>query len=114
KRHLSFVKQNNNFLMQMSIYENIIFGTEDSEELRGKVEALSREYGISEIFKDENYLDIQVLKGCQNLSGGQKQCVHLLRAIIIDSSKVLILDEPTSALDSNSQDNIIRLIKDIN
>lgn len=49
-------------------------------------------------------------KNGSNLSGGQRQLVWLIRAILKDS-KVVILDEPTSSLDNVSKKQVIKFIK---
>lgn len=46
------------------------------------------------------------------LSGGQKQRLSLARALLQESS-VLVLDEPTSALDSETEEGIQRALADI-
>ena len=67
----------------------------------------------------QKYQDILNLKSCwqtraENLSGGEKQRVALLRAIM-SKPRMLLLDEPFSALDQNlkdeSRDLVSRLIE---
>lgn len=112
--HIANVAQNTTSLLRISIYSNIIYGFEDTPQLRAKVEALTQEYNLHRIFVHPNFLDLPVGKGGLTLSGGQKQIVHLLHAAINNKAEVIILDEPTSALDSVSKQDIIRLIRVLN
>src|SRR6476659_285477 len=43
-----------------------------------------------------------------SLSGGQRQALTLMMAVM-DDSKILLLDEPTAALDPRSADTVIRI-----
>ena len=56
----------------------------------------------------ENRLDELVI----NLSGGQRQALSLIMAVLT-TSKVLLLDEITAALDPNSAANIMKLTNEI-
>lgn len=114
KRCISNVSQDTSSLMQTSIYKNIIYSFEDTPELKSKILTIIEEYNISKIFNNPNFLDINVDKGGTSLSGGQRQIVHLLHAVINDNAKVIILDEPTSALDEESKYNILDLLKRLN
>jgi len=49
-----------------------------------------------------NGYDTQVGDGGMLLSGGQKQCIAIARAVVADP-KILLLDEATSALDTQSE-----------
>lgn len=49
---------------------------------------------------------------CRDLSGGEKQRVAIIRAII-NGPKVIFADEPTGALDSANSINVIKLLKNI-
>lgn len=50
-------------------------------------------------------LSTQISEGTSNLSGGEKQKLSVLRALL-KNPDVLILDEPTSALDRQSKSNL--------
>ena len=65
---------------------------------------------------DENkekwsFLDEEAGKLGENLSGGQKQIIHLLRLNLNTTSKIVILDEPSSALDDRTRESASKYIK---
>jgi ABC-type bacteriocin/lantibiotic exporter with double-glycine peptidase domain len=109
---ISMVNQNTNGLLKRSVYKNMIFGLEDTPELRIKLEKIIMHYNINKVFNQPctAFLDDE----CPKLSGGQRQIVHLVHAFLQPNTKILILDEPTSALDCNVRDNILNMIDELN
>ena len=57
-------------------------------------------------------LETRVGKEGSNVSGGQKQFIALIRALI-QNKIILLLDEPSSSLDTKNKNIFIQLIKSI-
>lgn len=68
---------------------------------------IATEY-IEKVGLDSSFLQ----KKPKEMSGGQRQRIGIARALTLHP-KVLLLDEPTSALDVVTQDNIMKLLKDL-
>lgn len=68
-----------------------------------KCEALFQQIGL-----DASLLD----KELSTLSGGEKQRVSLVSALMLER-KILLLDEPTSALDTANRDKLIDLLNSL-
>jgi ABC-type multidrug transport system fused ATPase/permease subunit len=113
RRYIGSISQNTSSLVQTTIYKNMIYGIK-GEGLRKQVEDLIQTYDINRVFERIGYLDDHVDKAGSTLSGGQKQVVHLIHAILNDQAKVIILDEPTSAMDQITKDTVLDLIQHIN
>jgi subfamily B ATP-binding cassette protein MsbA len=98
--HISIVDQNP-FLFNRTIRENILLGKESaSEEEWREAARMARVDEFAEKFP--NGYETLVGEGGDSLSGGQKQRVTIARAILRDP-ELLLLDEATSALDTESE-----------
>jgi ATP-binding cassette subfamily C protein len=129
KKYVTYISQDMSTLFNNSILYNIIYGTKlvdaTTSDRTGTISAtpsakdevvkLMSKYNLQHIYKnvgqDAEFLDYVVGKAGETLSGGQRQMIHLIRAILNTDSKILILDEPTSALDLETKRNVIKMIK---
>ena len=95
-------------LFNRTLYENITYGL--SNVSKEQVMALMQKYELENIFGGVK-LDDNVGKNGSVLSGGQKQMVILLRAILRDTP-IILMDEGTTALDNKVRDKVIKLLFD--
>ena len=117
-RDMAYVPQDN-FLFSDTLEENIAFGLEeriaDHPELRERIHQAAKDACIHDNIMDfpEDYLTLVGERGV-TLSGGQKQRSSIARALLKDSS-VLILDDSLSAVDTDTEEmileNLMRLRK---
>lgn len=97
-------------LFNRSIIDNICYGNNMPKE---KVIQILKKLHITRVFKNQpNGLDtIAGLHG-SNLSGGQKQIIHLLRCYL-SNKPIIIMDEPTASIDNIHKKYIIRMINEM-
>ncbi len=88
-------------LFSSTIRENIMYGNENVDELE-VLEALKKANAYEFVTNFKDGLDTEIGERGIRLSGGQKQRIQIARAILKDSS-VVILDEATSSLDNESE-----------
>lgn len=117
RKYISYINQNQNNLFNKTIYENIIYGYEDSDAMKEKVMYNFNNFKFYDIFKNLDnerkafsFFNDDVGRLGDKLSGGQKQIIHLLRLDLNDFSKIIILDEVTSALDDKTRNNVVEYI----
>jgi ATP-binding cassette subfamily C protein len=88
-----------------------IFAEHTKENNLDEYDSIISEFGLRDfIYSLPNGLDTIMSEKTQNISGGEKQKISLLR-IIINNPDVLILDEPTSAMDSKSKNTFIEKLR---
>lgn len=95
----------------LSVWENIFLGRElkkfkvfiDSSKMISKTITLLKSLNVD--IKD-------VTSKVQNLSGGQRQCIAVARAIN-QGGKIIIMDEPTAAMGFNESQRVYNLINNL-
>ena len=97
-RNISYLSQSP-FLFSGSLYENILFGSNEEID-RDLLYENGKKLGLKDEF-GENFLEYQISDFGRNISGGQAQRCSLLK-IISNIKPIIIIDEPSSALDQNT------------
>tara|TARA_B100002052_G_scaffold112687_1_gene103866 strand:- start:363 stop:1034 length:672 start_codon:yes stop_codon:yes gene_type:complete len=106
KNHLGIVFQENNLINEFNIVENIML----PQMISGKSKELAYK-NSKEILKKFNLIHIEK-KYPNLLSGGEKQRVSILRAVI-NKPKLILADEPTGSIDEYNKELIFNLFKEI-
>lgn len=98
-------------LFEATMLENIALG--DYEPNVPKIKELIEQIDPEFLDSFEGGLAFELNSRTNNLSGGQKQKISLMRSLYLNP-KLLILDEATSSLDSISENRILRYLKELN
>ena len=109
RRAVGFVPQDA-FLFSKTIGENIAFGVADASPER--IREASDVAGIAAEIEDfpQGFETLLGERGI-TVSGGQKQRIALARAVIRDP-KILVLDDALSSVDTDTEDRILRRLRE--
>lgn len=109
RENIAYVPQDN-FLFSDTLKANIAFGTEgeDMEEIIDATKAACIHDNIVDF--PDGYETVVGERGV-TLSGGQKQRSSIARALI-KNAPILILDDALSAVDTNTEESILRNLKE--
>jgi ABC-type lipoprotein export system ATPase subunit len=106
RNDIGIIFQEDHLLSEFNVIENIMLPSIISG--NSKKTAYNLAYKLL-----ENFSLLNIKNSYSNiLSGGEKQRVSILRAII-NKPKFIIADEPTGSIDENNKDKIFTLFKDI-
>ncbi len=100
RRHVAYLSQEVE-LLRGTIRENILYKDPHLDD-EGLLRAVR--VGAVDLFLNKHPLGLDAPVGEQGsgLSGGQRQCVALARALLLDSP-IVILDEPTNSMDNTTE-----------
>lgn len=104
---VSYLEQST-FLFKASLFENISFKKYEDEKLIKSVK-ISK---VDKIIENKNEKNFFIQSDSKNLSVGERQRIALARSLYKDFD-MLILDEFTSSLDNDTEEEIVKNIKEI-
>lgn len=107
-KYIGFIFQQFNLIETLNIYQNV----ELPLIYDGKLNKSERENIVKEKLEQVGLLD-KIKSLPLQLSGGQQQRVAIARSLV-NNPKLIFADEPTGALDSETSDDIMILLKELN
>jgi ABC-type multidrug transport system ATPase subunit len=96
---IGYILQEPIFFLHMSVMENLLLTNKSIDEINAKLKSLNLEYLL--------------LKNINNLSGGERQKLNIVRTLLMNP-RILLIDEPTSAMDEENRKFFYNVIKKLN
>lgn len=110
RNHIISITEQEPYLISDTLNTNIsIFNKNNNNDIQNFIELLSLDKYISLL---EDGMETVINEKGENISGGEKQKISLLRQFLKDTS-VMIFDEPTSALDKDTKHKFYNYINEI-
>lgn len=108
-KNITTVKHNS-YIFKGTVRDHLLMGKADATE-EEMIEVLKKVNLWKFLFKGQGLSTVLLEKG-SNLSGGQCQRLNVARALLHDS-KIYIFDEATSNIDAESEEMIMKVIKEL-
>lgn len=107
KDRIGLIVQHFALINDFKVYDNVELGLWETN-----VKGAARKKRVMEVLESLGIADLKD-KYPNVLSGGEKQRVAIGRAIV-NKHKLLLADEPTGSLDSDTEKDILKILKDLN
>lgn len=95
---ISYVFQKSYLFQKLTIQENLLFIKNDLE----LVQKYAKQFQVEHLLNQKS----------EYLSGGEKQRIAFIRALLLDS-KIILLDEPTSSLDPKNSELFVTFLNQV-
>ena len=102
RKHIGFIFQQYNLLQNLTVYENVIIGSELG----------TNPFNIDDLLKKTG-LENARNKYPYQLSGGEQQRVSVIRSLAKNPG-IILCDEPTGALDEKNSRQVLKVLQSLN
>ncbi|GFR34195.1 ATP-binding cassette domain-containing protein [Thermobrachium celere] len=113
RKYLIAVVEQEPTLLSSSIKNNILFGVSQNKIKNQDINYWFKKFNLYDfIIGLPNHYDYNIGENSKNISGGQKQKLAIIRALL-KRPQIIILDEPTSSLDKIGKNVLIEILQNI-